>query len=99
VTCGSSQQVEKKSPGAEAGANHVRAYLLLAKYHAAIDQQRLAGHIVGVRTGEIRDAGRDVFRLGKPPKGNAFGELLGSVAQRFTRRFGNLTVNFRPQAF
>lgn len=55
---------DKKSPGGEAGANHVRAYLLLVKYHAAIDQQRLAGHIVGVWTGEIRDAGRDVFRLG-----------------------------------
>ena len=71
-------------------------YLLLTEYHTAIDQQRLTGHIVGVRTGQIRDAGRDVFRFGKTTEGNAFLQIPRVPAQRFARCFGNLTVNFRP---
>ncbi len=86
----------KKAPCAKAGANHVRAYFLLIEYHPAIDQQRLTGHIIGIRAGEIRDAGGDIFWLRQAAEGDAFGEFGSPVAQRFTRRFGYLTIDLGP---
>ena len=68
----------------------------LVEHHPTINQQRLTGHVVGIRPGEVRDAGGHVFRFGQTAKRDAFGKGFRPVAKRFTRRLGDLTVDFRP---
>ena len=55
----------------------------LVEHHPTINQQRLTGHVVGIRPGEVRDAGGHVFPYGREPKRDTFGEGFIAVARRF----------------
>ena len=61
--------------------NCYRVYMS-AEHQATIDQRRLAGHVVGVRAGQVGDEGRDVFWGFSPAQGNPVNKFLVGCTNR-----------------